>query len=306
MALCVFVALGLFASAGVRAEQPESICIDPIGTFDPRQYGGGCIDYKRGEDSVLVVGRALLDSNYLGYGRSVDARVNGETCGETTMHPDGTFMLSINGGSLQASCATAGQTVEFYLYSGIQAAETMAWPSTTNSGPILLSLTAVNHQAWYWFERTSTPRPTVGMMVQAYVGDTICSEVTIGGEEDAKGYFIPDGIRGFSRLVVPSTSVQPGCGTNGGLVEFRVNGIRAETAVFWQTGVRRLDLMVQGDANCDFLVDSRDASLALQVTAALITSVPCHGDADRDRDIDVFDARHILEFAAGITNALPL
>jgi hypothetical protein len=64
--------------------------------------------------------------------------------------------------------------------------------------------------------------------------------------------------------------------------------------------------MVQGDANCDFLVDSRDATLALQVTAALLSGVPCHADADRDGDIDVFDARHILEFAAAITNALPL
>lgn len=31
-----------------------------------------------------------------------------------------------------------------------------------------------------------------------------------------------------------------------------------------------------------------------------------NGDADRDRDIDVLDVRQILEFAAGITNALPL
>jgi len=287
-------------------KEPVGVCIDPIGTFNPTQYGGGCINYELGKDEVLLVGRALLDFTWLTYGRSVEARVNGQTCGETTIPgADGTFTLTIKGASLQAGCATAGQRVEFYIYD-VQAAETLTWPSEPSSGPTFMSLTAVKNSAWYWFERVSNPRPAVGTMVEAYIGNTICGETMIGGEDDAKGYFIPEGIRGFSRLIVQSASQHADCAQNASLVEFRVNGLRAETAVFWQPGVRRLDLMVQGDASCDFLVDSRDALLALQVEARLIASVPCHGDADRDRDIDVFDARHILEFSAHITNALPL
>ncbi len=282
------------------------ICIDPPGTFDPRQIGGSCVNVKQNQDSVRVVGRALFGSNYLTYGRTVEARVNGTTCGSTTIPgTDGTFMLTIEGAGLRKGCATPGQTVSFYLY-GEQAAETMTWPSKPEVGPVALSLTRVNHEAWYWFERISTPRPNIGIEVEAYVGGTLCAQTTVGGENEAIGYFIPEGIRGFSQLIVQPASMQPGCGTNGGLVEFRVGGIRAETAVQWRPGVQRLNLLVQGDANCDFLVDSRDALLALQVTAALISSVPCHGDADRDGDVDVFDARHILEFAAGITPELPL
>ncbi len=306
LVVLVLVALGMLSSSGVSAEQPEGVCIDPIGTFDPAQYGGGCANYKRGEDSVVMIGRALLDFTWLTYGSSVEARVNDQTCGETAIPGlDGTFTLTIAGASLQAGCATAGQRVDFYIYD-VLAAETLRWPSQPSSGPTFMSLTAVTNSAWYWFERVSNPRPAVGTMVEAYAGNTICDETTIGGEDEAKGYFIPEGIRGFSRLVVPSDDMQPGCAQNGSLVEFRVNGLRAETALLWRPGVQRLNLLVQGDASCDFLVDSRDALLALQVEAALLTSVPCHGDADRDGDIDVFDARHILEFAAHITNALPL
>lgn len=279
------------------------ICIDTIGSFDPRQIEGTCVDVPQGKDAVLVTGRALLDFTWLGYGRPVEARVNGQTCGSTTMPAgDGTFMLTVNGAGVQDGCAAPGQRVDFYVY-GVQAMETMTWPSEHDGGPVVLSLTAITSRPWYWFERISNPRPAVGAFVQAYVGDTICAEVTIGGESDAKGYFIPEGIRGFSRMVLESI---PQCSVNGALVEFRVDGLRAETAVVWRPGLQRLNLMVQGDANCDFLVDSRDATLALQVTAALLSGVPCHADADRDGDIDVFDARHILEFAAGITNALPL
>jgi hypothetical protein len=234
-------------------------------------------------------------------GTLIEAFLGDQVCGQT---PGGSyFELLVRGAGEQEGCAGPGDMVRFRI-DGHEAAETLTWPEDP-FGFDILSLTAVDEQAWYWFERVSSPRPDVGMMVQAYIGGVMCAETTIGGEDEANGYFIPEGIRGFSRMVV-SSAAGAACGQNGALVEFAVNGLRAETAVPWRPGVQRLDLVVQGDANCDFLVDARDALLALQVTAALIDDVPCHGDADRDRDIDVFDARHILEFDAGITNALPL
>jgi hypothetical protein len=213
------------------------------------------------------------------------------------------FVLSIAGGDSQPGCATAGQRVDFYMY-GAPAGQTLAWPSSPGQNPSFLSLSSVSQVAWYWFERAATPAPRVGMVVQAYINGTLCGETTVGGEDQALGAFNRPNLRGFIRLLVPPTNKS--CAQDGALVEFRVNGLRAETALLWRPGVQRLNLLVQGDANCDFLVDSRDALLALQAEARLIASVPCHGDADRDGDIDVFDARHILEFAARITNALPL
>jgi len=282
--------------------EPIGVCIDPLGTFNPTQIGGMCVNFESGKDQQLVIGRALLSDDYAPLGTLMEAYVGDQTCGQAA--GGGTFELLVLGAGEQAGCADAGDTVRFRV-DGRDALETMVWPEEPQ-GFDFLSLTAIDEHAWYWFERTSNPRPSVGTMVQAYVGDTNCGETTIGGEDEATGYFIPEGIRGFSRLIVRSASQHAGCAQNASLVEFRVDGLRAETAVFWQPGLQRLDLMVQGDADCDFLVDSRDALLALQVEAALLASVPCHGDADRDHDIDVFDARYILEFAAHITNALPL
>jgi hypothetical protein len=283
--------------------EPIGVCIDPVGTFQPTQISGACISYEQGKDQQLLIGRALVGGSFAPPGTAVQALVGEQVCGETT---DGDpFQLLVFGAGEQEGCARAGDTVRF-LIGGQDTLETLRWPEEP-SGFQILALTAVHEQAWYWFERISTPRPERGMVVQAFVAGELCDETTVGGEEDAAGYSIPDNIRGFSRLVVGPVASPPSvCGLNGALVEFRVNGIRAETAVVWRPGIQRLNLMVQGDATCDFLVDSRDANLALQVTAGLISSVPCHGDGDRDRDIDVFDARHILEFTAGITSALPI
>ena len=302
-ALC----LGFVSGSRDASAAQETTCFDSAGTFDPLAFGGGCYAYDRDADSVVVAGRALISGSYLEYGRSVEARVGAVRCGSTmTSGGGGDFTLTINGAELQDGCATPGQTVDFYVY-GTLAAQTLVWPTPPHNGPIFLSLVADPDHAWYWFERVSTPRPAVGAIVQAYVGTTLCGKTTIGGEDNVGGLFVPEGIRGFYRLVVPQTEFRPDCAPrNGELTEFKVNGLRAETAVQWRPGVQRLNLMVQGDANCDFLIDARDALLALQVAAALITGVPCHGDADRDRDIDVFDARDILEFAAHITGALPL
>ncbi len=306
--LLALAGAGLFAGtrAGAEGDQTTTFCVDRPISFDPMFRPSGCFTYKPIAGGVVVIGHALLDFQYLTYGRAVEARVNGQTCGRTTIPGvDGVFVLPIAGGDSQPGCATAGQRLDFYIYD-VQADQTLAWPATPGADPEFLPLTAVNNVSWFWFERASTPAPRVGTTVQALTSGALCSETTIGGEDEAIGTVNRPNIRGFSRLVVPSASVQPGCAQNSSLVEFTVGGLRAETALLWRPGVQRIDVLVQGDANCDFLVDPRDATLALQKYAALLASVPCHGDADRDGDIDVFDARHILEFAAGITNGLPL
>ncbi len=59
---------------------------------------------------------------------------------------------------------------------------------------------------------------------------------------------------------------------------------------------------ILGDANCDLDVNSLDALLVLQYNAALISSIPCQGDADYNVDgvIDAVDAALILQYEAGL------
>ena len=62
-----------------------------------------------------------------------------------------------------------------------------------------------------------------------------------------------------------------------------------------------------GDANCSGNVDSIDAALILQLTAALIDSLPCPegGDASGDGNTNAVDAALILQLEAGIIDGLP-
>ena len=292
------------ARVGAGGNETATLCVERPISFNPLFRPSGCFTYEPIEGGFVVIGRALLDAQFLASGGTVEARVGDTTCGSTVIErPDGLFVLPIVDADSQAGCATAGVRLSFYLDSE-QTQQTLAWPDGPTTNPEFLSLSAVNDAAWYWFERATEQPARPGTVVQAYTNGIVCGDAVVGDEDDALGVRVRPNMRGFLRLIVPAEGDR--CGQDGALVEFRVDGLRAVTEVPWSAGVHRLDLLVQGDANCDFLVDSRDASFTLQVSAALIESVRCHGDADRDGDIDVFDARHILEFAAGLTNELPL
>ncbi|MDP3768597.1 MAG: dockerin type I repeat-containing protein, partial [Dehalococcoidia bacterium] len=62
-----------------------------------------------------------------------------------------------------------------------------------------------------------------------------------------------------------------------------------------------------GDASCDGNVNSIDASLLLQVTAALVAALPCPEGADVNEDgvANALDAALILPYDAGLIDALP-
>lgn len=62
-----------------------------------------------------------------------------------------------------------------------------------------------------------------------------------------------------------------------------------------------------GDANCDRYVNSIDALLVLQLTAGLISSLPCQQEADADGDgqITAIESTLVLQFAAGLLPSLP-
>ncbi len=113
---------------------------------------------------------------------------------------------------------------------------------------------------------------------------------------------------GFSRLIVPSETLQPGCGRPGATVSFLVGGVMAETTALWKPGIRRIDLALPGDVNCDLTLNSIDAALILQLEVGLTASLGCDDTADVNRDgtIDGRDAALILQLDAGLIERLPL
>jgi hypothetical protein len=62
-----------------------------------------------------------------------------------------------------------------------------------------------------------------------------------------------------------------------------------------------------GDANCDGRVSSLDALAVLQLSAALVGSLPCEGGADVNHDghVNPLDAALVLQYVAGLIHALP-
>ena len=281
----------------------QTFCVDRPASFDPLFKPSGCFTYKPVEGGVTVIGHALLGSEYLGPGGSVEARVNGTSCGSTTVPgANGVFVLPMAGGNSQAGCATGGDRVDFYL-DGVLADQTLDWPSAPGPNPRFLSLSAVNDVAWYWFDRVAIPAARIGTRVEALSNGALCGEAMIGGEEEALGTTRRPNERGFLRLIVSSTKAS--CGQAGSLVEFRIGGLAGETAVPWRPGVQRLDLQVQADADCSFSIDARDATLVLQHVAGFIASTPCSADANHDHAVNALDAQLILQYAAGLTGALP-
>ena len=63
-----------------------------------------------------------------------------------------------------------------------------------------------------------------------------------------------------------------------------------------------------GDANCDGIVDAKDASLVLQRDAGLLGALPCDQKVDVNNDglLNSLDAALILQFAADLIQQLPV
>jgi glucose/arabinose dehydrogenase len=63
---------------------------------------------------------------------------------------------------------------------------------------------------------------------------------------------------------------------------------------------------IVGDANCDDAVNAIDAALVLQLSAGLITELPCSGgDVNGDGRVNAIDATLILQYVAGLIPTLP-
>ncbi|MEX1253664.1 MAG: SdrD B-like domain-containing protein [Dehalococcoidia bacterium] len=201
----------------------------------------------REEDVAVVTGAAILEDDYAPAGTPIEALVDGLECG-TTIAAGGAelFELHILGESERAGCATPGATVALRV-GGVPAGETYAFePFGSQEGVQfdIAHLSALAEHAWYWVEGTTATLPP-GATVRAVVDGAVCGETTISTDPPLFGFAVEPDIAGFSKLIVPSDTVQPGCGTPGATVTFLVNGVENEAGVTWQPGVQRIDLAVQ-------------------------------------------------------------
>ncbi|OGO51530.1 MAG: hypothetical protein A2148_01230 [Chloroflexi bacterium RBG_16_68_14] len=188
-------------------------------------------------DLAAIAGMAILGDDYAPPGTLIEALVGAQECGRTEVltHQAFNFEFQILGERERAGCARMGDAVQFRV-GGVPAAETYSYvpfARVPRLGYQIQHLVAMEDHAWYWSENFGAELlPPDGAAVQALVDGIVCGEttITIGRWSTA----------GFSKLIVPSEEIQPGCGRPGASVSFLVDGVEAEPPLPWVPGLQRI------------------------------------------------------------------
>ena len=217
-----------------RDTTPDSVSVTVVSGETAEVFFGG-----QPLDVAGITGAALLEDGYAPSGTLIEALVRGQECGVTTAtdSPSLNFTLIILGEGERAGCALPGDEVQF-LVGGIPAAETIEWIPFIDARPPgfdVQHLTAMEEHAWYWAQESVPDLTVEGAIVQAVVDGVVCDETTLEVTDFAGG------LAGFSRLIVPSESILPGCGRPGATTSFLVGGVEVGS-VAWQPGLQRIDL----------------------------------------------------------------
>ena len=200
------------------------------------------IDFGAQPDDVFVAtATVVVEDDYAPAGVLVESFVNGQECGTATVPSHPRVELHVLGAGEREGCAVDGDTIEFkvdgvtakiFLWESVQADVTF-----TPGGSSSFTFVAMEQHAWYWFERYGDDRPADGVLVQAVVDGVICGEATVVDDSQQES-------AGFWRLIVPSDTLQPGCGGTGESVSFLVDGVLSTTTIGWEPGIQEIDLMI--------------------------------------------------------------
>ncbi len=257
----------------------------------------------RPPDAAILAGIAVEDDHYAD-GEDILAYVNGIECGQgrSTGPPffNGihNFEITVLGEGERAGCASDGDVVTFEI-NGAPTSETLVFESNPTE-PRFLFLISGEDYAWYWAER-STGRGSADGVVEAVINGKVCGAATIAHTTHASSL-----VSGFSRLIVPSTAIEPGCGEPGATVRFLVNGEDSGEEVLWGPGIYGVNPelvfpIVAGDADCNGETTPVD-SLHVLRWDAWFRFVPCFNRADLDCDglLTPVDSLNILRLDAGL------
>jgi hypothetical protein len=271
------------------------------GDFAAVQFG------LRPPEAMVIVGIAIEQDHYA-TGADIRAFANGMECGQTTSTGsqsfDGVhnFELAVLGEGERAGCAQDSDLVTFEI-NGTPVSQSLPFESSPTEWTGL-NLMAGEDYAWYWTER-STGHGSADGAVQAVIEGKVCGEATIAHTSHV---FSP--VSGFSRLIVPSAAVEPGCGEPGAIVRFLVNGEDSGAEAAWGHGIAGINPelvvpIVAGDADCSGETNPIDSLYVLRHDASIILA-PCYNRADLDCDgfLTPVDSLFILRLDAGLEVAV--
>ncbi|HUF54300.1 MAG TPA: hypothetical protein VMR52_11080 [Dehalococcoidia bacterium] len=90
--------------------------------------------------------------------------------------------------------------------------------------------------AWFWAESIAAESVAEGTLVQAFVGDVLCGETRI----EERFRFTEPWV-GFQKLLVPSESIAPGCGSPGAQVTLVIGDDR-QTKEWLAGSIQQIEL----------------------------------------------------------------
>jgi hypothetical protein len=186
--------------------------------------GGARVDFgARPADVEVLIGNAILETDYAPRGTVIVALVSGQECGTTTVvgGSELDFDIEILGAGERTGCARPGDLVHFTV-GGVPAISTATWrPFSDPREPVPFgfgNIVAMQQHAWYWFQGLGNDQPAAGTLVQAVINGVVCGEASVEAPPGSN-------IAGFSKLLVPSADLQPGCGRPGAMVSFLFDGV---------------------------------------------------------------------------------
>lgn len=151
--------------------------------------------------------------------------------------------------------------------------------------------------------------PSPPLIVAVNDADRPAHGLTIDRVEFYKGVVLVQNADGCSQPIIENDGElrllwDSDCVDPGEVVSVHVGAPTAVTSApyTWSLAV------IYGDASCNEMVDAVDAALVLQFAAGLLDALPCAGAADVNGDgaTDAEDAAMILQFRVGLLNSLPV
>jgi hypothetical protein len=219
------------------------------------------------------------------------------------LDPTGTWHIDV-AGDANASCSAdftlAGTAVSAVWTCGTFGTGTLHGPLTKDADGTVFNIRGEIQQAAFvvYFFADGTVAPDGNSMSGTWYGefDILTGYGTFSGERQGPPPPAPTATPTITPTYTPVPPADtPGAPTN------TPPPTTAPTATPTPAGL-------PGDANCDHIVNSIDATLELQYTAALIHSLPCQGGADVNGDgmVNAIDVTLILQYVAGLLSHLPV